>query len=126
MSCRTCLRVDCDLGTLPVNVRTSRAPPLSMIRQCRNATSKGSSFLFREIYFEYRSRCGEPHLAPALRPVALVSLSSAFAWLAGPQFHVLDVADFKGVRAGQYFGERQGIIKDKQHRWILDSRGRQL
>jgi hypothetical protein len=44
MSCRTRLRVDCDLGTLPVNVRTSRAPSLSMIRQCRKATSKGSSF----------------------------------------------------------------------------------
>ena len=44
MSCRTRLRVDCDLGTLPVNVRTSRAPSLSMIRQCRNAKSKGSSF----------------------------------------------------------------------------------
>jgi hypothetical protein len=27
-----------------VNVRTSRAPSLSMIRQCRNATSKRSSF----------------------------------------------------------------------------------
>ena len=45
MSCRTRLRVDCDLGTLPVNVRTSRAPSLSMIRQCRKAKSKGSSFL---------------------------------------------------------------------------------
>ena len=45
MSFRTRLRVDCDLGTLPVNVRTSRAPSLSMIRQCRKATSKGSSFL---------------------------------------------------------------------------------
>jgi hypothetical protein len=45
MSCRTRLRVDCDLGTLPVNVRTSRAPSLSMIRQCRKATSNGSSFL---------------------------------------------------------------------------------
>jgi hypothetical protein len=44
MSCRTRLRVDCDLGTLPVNVRTSRAPSLSMIRQCRKAKSKGSSF----------------------------------------------------------------------------------
>jgi hypothetical protein len=44
MSCRTRLRVDCDLGTLPVNVRTSRAPSLSIIRQCRKATSKGSSF----------------------------------------------------------------------------------
>ena len=44
MSCRTRLRVDCDLGTLPVNVRTSREPSLSMIRQCRKATSKGSSF----------------------------------------------------------------------------------
>jgi hypothetical protein len=44
MSCRTRLRVDCDLGTLPVNERTSRAPSLSMIRQCRKATSKGSSF----------------------------------------------------------------------------------
>ena len=38
------LRVDCDLGLLPVNVRTSRAPSLSMIRQCRKAKSKGSSF----------------------------------------------------------------------------------
>ena len=45
MSCRTRLRVDCDLGTLPVNVRTSRVPSLSVIRQCRKATSKGSSFL---------------------------------------------------------------------------------
>ena len=44
MSCRTRLRVDCDLGTLPVNVRTSRAPSLSMIRQCRKAKSKESSF----------------------------------------------------------------------------------
>ena len=44
MSCRTRLRVDCDLGTLPVNVRTSRAPSLSMIRQCRKAKSNGSSF----------------------------------------------------------------------------------
>jgi hypothetical protein len=44
MSCRTRLRADCDLGTLPVNVRTSRAPSLSMIRQCRKAKSKGSSF----------------------------------------------------------------------------------
>ena len=44
MSCRTRLRVDCDLGTLPVNVRTSRAPSFSMIRQCRKAKSKGSSF----------------------------------------------------------------------------------
>jgi hypothetical protein len=44
MSCRTRLRVDCDLGTLPVNVRTSRGPSLSMIRQCRKAKSKGSSF----------------------------------------------------------------------------------
>jgi hypothetical protein len=44
MSRRTRLRVDCDLGTLPVNVRTSRAPSLSIIRQCRKATSKGSSF----------------------------------------------------------------------------------
>jgi hypothetical protein len=45
MSCRTRLRVDCDLGTLPVNVRTSRAPSLSMIRQCRKAKSEGSSLL---------------------------------------------------------------------------------
>jgi hypothetical protein len=45
MSRRTRLRVDCDLGTLPVNVRTSRSPSLSSIRQCRKATSKGSSFL---------------------------------------------------------------------------------
>jgi hypothetical protein len=45
MSCRTRLRVDWDLGTLPVNVRTRRAPSLSMIRQCRKATSEGSSFL---------------------------------------------------------------------------------
>jgi hypothetical protein len=44
MSCRTRLRVACDLGTLPVNVRTSRAPSLSTIRQCRKAKSKGSSF----------------------------------------------------------------------------------
>ena len=44
MSFRTRLRVDCDLGTLPVNVRTSREPSLSIIRQCRKATSKGSSF----------------------------------------------------------------------------------
>src|SRR5260370_14766326 len=45
MSCGARLRVEGDLGTLPVNVRTSRAPSLSMIRQCRKATSKGSSFL---------------------------------------------------------------------------------
>lgn len=44
MSFRTCLRVDCDLGTLPVNVRTSRPPSLSMIRQCRNSRSERSSF----------------------------------------------------------------------------------
>jgi hypothetical protein len=44
MSCRTRLRADCDLGTLPVNVRTRRAPSLSMIRQCRKARSEGSSF----------------------------------------------------------------------------------
>ena len=30
-------------------------------------------FLFREIYFEYRSRLGECHLAPALRPCVLAS-----------------------------------------------------
>jgi hypothetical protein len=35
------------------------------------------------------------------------TLLHLIAWLARPQFHLLDVADFKGVRAGQYFGERQ-------------------
>jgi len=44
MSCFACLRVDWDLGTLPVNVRASRKPSLSSIRQCRKAESKGSSF----------------------------------------------------------------------------------
>jgi len=39
MSCFTCFREAWDLGTLPVNVRTSRAWSLSMIRQCRNSRS---------------------------------------------------------------------------------------
>jgi hypothetical protein len=76
MSRRTRLRVDCDLGTLPVNVRTSRAPSLSMIRQCRKAKSKGSSFFSEK--FTLNIGLGwvcvilPPHCVP--RPTALAAI----------------------------------------------------
>ena len=73
MSCRTRLRVDCDLGTLPVNVRTSRAPSLSMIRQCRKATSKGSSFLSEKSTLNIGLGLVSVILAPhCVRPLWLV------------------------------------------------------
>ena len=43
---------------------------------------------FREIYFKYRSRLGECHPGPALRPSPVVSLSLAWAfqWSYGRRF----------------------------------------
>ena len=53
---------------LPVNVRTSRKPSLSMIRQCRKATSEWSSFFSEKftLNFGLGLVCGilSPHLRP--------------------------------------------------------------
>jgi hypothetical protein len=68
MSCRTRLRVDCDLGTLPVNVRTRRSPSLSMIRQCRKAKSKGSSFFSEKSTLKVALDLVSVILPPALCP----------------------------------------------------------
>jgi hypothetical protein len=80
MSCRTRLRVDCDLGTLPVNVRTSRAPSLSMIRQCRKAKSEGSSFLSDKFTWNIGLGWVCVILPPRCVPVPGVSLSLTLAF----------------------------------------------
>jgi hypothetical protein len=74
MSRRTRLRVDCDLSTLPVNVRTSREPSLSTIRQCRKATSKGSSF-FSE---KFTLNIGPGWVCVILPPHCVRSLGSVY------------------------------------------------
>jgi hypothetical protein len=69
LSCRTRFRVDGNLGTLPVNVRTSRAASLSMIRQCRKAKSKGSSFFSEKSTLEV----GLSLVCVILLPLSLLS-----------------------------------------------------
>jgi len=90
MSCRTRLRVDCDLGTLPVNVRTSRAPSLSMIRQCRKAKSEGSSFLSDKFTLNIGLGWVCVILPPSCVPVPGVSLSLTLAF--HPLFGQADTA----------------------------------
>ena len=91
MSCRTRLRVDCDLGTLPVNVRKSRAPSLSTIRQCRKAKSKGSSFFSEKSTLNIGLGLVSVILPPhCVRPVVSLSLTLAFHSFCGRRFGQAD------------------------------------
>jgi hypothetical protein len=80
-----------------MNVRTSRVPSLSSIRQCRKAKSKGSSFFSEKSTLNIAFGLVSVILPPALRPVPWgqsithIGVPSAPLSLPSPQSLMLSV-----------------------------------